>query len=92
VSARKKPSTGQQAWLIRLTDDAKKGWRRWQVLGPDGPLGYVHEERAWLGGSFGSPYYVVVHNPAARPFKSLWRSGGHATPKKAMQALLEHLA
>jgi hypothetical protein len=92
VTAPRKPSTGQQGWLIRLNDDAKKGWRRWQVLGPDGPLGYVHEERAWLGGGHGPPYYNVAHNPEARPFRNLWRSTGHSTPKKAMQALLEHLA
>jgi hypothetical protein len=92
VSAPKKPSTGQQAWLIRLTDDDKKGWRRWQVLGPDGPLGYVSEERLQFGNRYGSPYYVAHHNPEARPFKSLWCSTGHDTPKRAMLALLEHLA
>jgi hypothetical protein len=93
VSAPKKPSTGQQAWLIRLFDDQKTEWARWQVLGPDGPLGYVYEERGQIGNrSAGSPSYVAHHNPEARPFKSLWRSSGHATPKKAMQALLEHLA
>jgi hypothetical protein len=78
--------------LDRIQAQSVTGWARWEVLDAAGQLvGFVAEDREWLGHTYGPAVYEVAHNPTGEAFGALWRSEGHATPQEALAALAAHL-
>lgn len=81
--------------LVRLVQaDDRPGWDQWarfRVVDDAGPVGFVAEDRDWLGHTYGPPTYSAVHNPSGEEFGALWRSDGHPTPAEALAALVDHL-
>ncbi len=69
-------------------------WGRWRVLDSDDDalVGFVAEEREWLGDTYGPSRYYVAHNPSGEAYGSLWRAEDLPSPTDALGALADHLA
>lgn len=75
--------------------DDRPEWDRWARFeardGAGGRVGFVVEEREWLGHTYGPATFTAVHNPTGEAWGARWRSEGHATAAEALAALAEHL-
>lgn len=68
------------------------GWAKWRVVDEAGGLvGFVVEEREWLGHTYGPATFTAVHNPTGEDFGALWRAEGLASPAEALGALVSYL-
>ena len=66
-------------------------WARWRVVDDAGRLvGFVTEDREWLGHGYAASSYDAAHNPTGAAFKADWRGEGFTTPREALDALAQH--
>jgi hypothetical protein len=83
---------GERVALRMVRDpDGRQGWARWRVFAGRQLVGFVAEDREWLGDDFGAATYLAVHNPSGAAFGGLWRAEGFKTPEAALEALARHL-
>lgn len=93
-----RPSSSRQQRLLVLDRDLPgtgpdRRWARWRVLdGAEALVGFVSEDRPWLGHTYGPSEYYVAHNPSGKPFAASWRAEGFPSPGEALGALADHLA
>ena len=85
--------TGEGTGRFRLVRDLgpRRDWARWKVLEGEQLVGFVAEDREWLGDTFGPASYMAVHNPTGAAFGALWKAEGLDTPRAALEALRRHL-
>src|SRR5947199_3222486 len=76
--------------LVRLIDE-RTPWASWRVLSGEELVGFVAEDRQWLGHTFGPSSYGAVQNPGCVPFGARWKAEGFATPRAGLEALGRHL-
>ena len=80
-------SSGRMLGTDKLFAEIAGPWASWRVLSGEELVGFVAEDRQWLGHTFGPSSYGAVQNPGCVPFGARWKAEGFATPRAGLEAL-----